>query len=98
MSKIAVLGYGVVGSGVVELLYKNKQHIEKKTGQEVDIKYILDVRDFPDSPYKDKFVKDVNIIINDDEVKAVAECMGGLEPAYSFVKACLEKGGLQLLL
>lgn len=92
MSKIAVLGYGVVGSGVVELLYKNKQHIEKKAGQEVDIKYILDVRDFPDSPYKDKFVKDVNIIINDDEVKAVAECMGGLEPAYSFVKACLEKG------
>ncbi|NLP25900.1 MAG: homoserine dehydrogenase [Clostridiales bacterium] len=92
MTKVAVLGYGVVGSGVVELFYKNKQHIEKKAGQEIDIKYILDIRDFPDSPYKDKFVKDSNVIINDDEIKVVAECMGGIEPAYSFVKACLEKG------
>ena len=57
MAKIAVLGYGVVGSGTVEVFYKNKESLEKKAGQEMDIKYILDVRDFNDSPYKDKFVK-----------------------------------------
>lgn len=90
--KFAVLGHGVVGSGVVELFYKNKKSIEKRAGTEMDIKYILDLRDFPDSPYKDKFTKDFNDIVNDDEVSAVAECMGGVEPAFTFVKACLEKG------
>ncbi len=90
--KFAVLGHGVVGSGVVELFYKNKKSIEKKAGTEMDIKYILDLRDFPDSPYSDKFTKDFNDILNDDEVTLVAECMGGLEPAFTFVKACLEKG------
>ncbi len=90
--KFAVLGHGVVGSGVVELFYKNKKSIEKKAGTEMDIKYILDLRDFPDSPYSDKFTKDFNDILNDDEVTSVAECMGGLEPAFTFVKACLEKG------
>jgi len=92
MSKIAVLGYGVVGSGVVELFYKNKESILKNAGKDADIKYILDIRDFPDSPYKDKFVKDINIIINDDEVTIVAECMGGATFAYDFVKLCLENG------
>lgn len=90
--KFAVLGHGVVGSGVVELFYKNKKSIEKKAGTEMDIKYILDLRDFPDSPYCDKFTKDFNDILNDDDVTSVAECMGGLEPAFTFVKACLEKG------
>ena len=90
--KLAVLGHGVVGSGVVELFYKNKKSIEKRAGTEMDIKYILDLRDFPDSPYKDKFTKDFNDIVNDDEVASVAECMGGVEPAFTFVKACLEKG------
>ena len=90
--KFAVLGHGVVGSGVVELFYKNKNSIEKRAGTEMDIKYILDLRDFPDSPYKDKFTKDFNDIINDDEVSCVAECMGGVEPAFTFVKACLEHG------
>ncbi len=90
--KIAVLGYGVVGSGVVELFYKNKASIEKRAGKEMDIKHILDLRDFPDSPYKDKLTKDFSDIINDDEVTSVAECMGGVEPAFTFVKACLEKG------
>ena len=90
--KLAVLGHGVVGSGVVELFYKNKKSIEKRAGTEMDIKYILDLRDFPDSPYKDKFTKDFNDIVNDDEVTSVAECMGGVEPAFTFVKACLEKG------
>jgi len=88
----AVLGHGVVGSGVVELFYKNKKSIEKRAGTEMDIKYILDLRDFPDSPYKDKFTKDFNDILNDDEVTSVAECMGGVEPAFTFVKSCLEKG------
>ena len=91
-AKFAVLGHGVVGSGVVELFYKNRKSIEKHAGTEMDIKYILDLRDFPDSPYKDKFTKDFNDIVNDDEVSAVAECMGGVEPAFTFVKACLEKG------
>lgn len=90
--KLAVLGHGVVGSGVVELFYKNKKSIEKRAGTEMDIKYILDLRDFPDSPFKDKFTKDFNDILNDDEVSAVAECMGGVEPAFTFVKSCLEKG------
>ena len=90
--KFAVLGHGVVGSGVVELFYKNKEKIEKKAGCEIELKYILDLRDFPDTPYADKFTKDFNDILNDDEVIAVTECMGGLEPAFTFVKACLEKG------
>lgn len=72
MAKIAVLGYGTVGSGTVEVFYKNKESLEKKAGQEMDIKYILDIRDFSDSPYKDKFVKDFNDILNDPEVTVVS--------------------------
>ena len=90
--KFAVLGHGVVGSGVVELFYKNRKSIERHAGTEMDIKYILDLRDFPDSPYAEKFTKNFDDIVNDDEVVSVAECMGGVEPAFSFVKACLEKG------
>ncbi|MBQ8435478.1 MAG: homoserine dehydrogenase [Oscillospiraceae bacterium] len=92
MSKIAVLGYGVVGSGVVELFYKNKEKIEKKAGHEMGVEFILDIREFPDSPYKDKFVKSIDEIVNDSEVTTVAECMGGVEPAFTFTKQCLEKG------
>lgn len=92
MKKFAVLGHGVVGSGVVELFYKNKANIEKHAGSEMDIKYILDLRDFPDSPYKEKFTKNFDDILNDDEVIAVAECMGGVEPAFTFTKKLLEKG------
>lgn len=92
MKKIAVMGYGVVGSGVVEVIYKNKKQIEKKLNDEITVKYILDLRDFPDSPYKDKFIKDFDIIKNDDEISVVAEVMGGVNPAFGFVKACLESG------
>ncbi len=92
MAKIAVLGYGVVGSGTVEVFYNNKRNLELKAGQELDIKYILDVRDFNDSPYKDKFVKDFNIILNDPEVSVVCEVIGGLNPAYDFVKQSLTAG------
>lgn len=92
MAKIAVLGYGVVGSGTVEVFYKNKEALERKAGQELDIKYILDVRDFPDSPYSEKFVKDFDIILNDPEISVVSEVIGGLKPAYDFVKSSLLAG------
>ena len=92
MSNIAILGYGVVGSGTVELFYKNKESIINRAGKDLDIKYILDIRDFPDSPFCDKFVKDINIILNDSEVDIVAEVMGGVNPAYDFVSRCLKAG------
>ncbi|MBE6839478.1 MAG: homoserine dehydrogenase [Ruminococcus sp.] len=92
MAKVAVLGFGVVGGGTVELIYKNKEKIEKSAGKSIDVKYILDLRDFPDSPFADKVVHDINVILNDDEVTLVAECMGGVNPAYDFVKGCLERG------
>lgn len=90
--KVAVLGYGVVGSGVVELFYKNKESIEQRAGCEMDIKYIVDIREFPDSPYKDKFTKDFNEVLNDPEVTVIAECMGGTEPAFTFLKSALDMG------
>ena len=92
MEKFAVLGCGVVGSGVVGLFEKNKALIEKRCGKSLEIAYILDLRDFPDRPYGNKVVKDINVILNDPDVKVVAECMGGLEPAFTFVKSCLEAG------
>jgi len=92
MAKIAVLGFGVVGSGTVELFYKNKDKITEKAGCTLDIKYILDLRDFPGNPFESKLTKDVKDIVDDDEVTLVAECMGGVNPAFDFVKSCLEKG------
>ena len=92
MINIAVLGYGTVGSGGVEVFFKNRESLQKKAGQELDLKYILDVRDFPDSPFADRFTKDFNKILDDDSVKVVAEVIGGIEPSYGFTKACLERG------
>lgn len=92
MAKIAVLGYGVVGSGTVEVFYKNRENLEKKAGEPLDIKYILDLRDFPDSPYSDKFTKDFNVILNDPEVTVVTEVIGGITPSYDFVKSSLLAG------
>ena len=92
MAKIAVLGYGVVGSGTVEVIYKNKELLEKKAGEALDVKYILDLRDFPDSPYADKFTKDFNVILNDPEVTVVAEVIGGIKFSYGYVKSLLEAG------
>ena len=92
MAKIAVLGYGVVGSGTVEVIEKNRESLIKKAGQEIEIKYILDLRDFPDSPYKDKFIKDFNIILNDPEISVVVEVIGGINPSYDFVKSSLLAG------
>ncbi|MDY4191596.1 MAG: homoserine dehydrogenase [Oscillospiraceae bacterium] len=90
--KIAVMGHGVVGSGVVEVFYQHYENLKRKSGREMDIKYILDLRDFPESPYREKFIKDFSLIENDPEVTIVAEVMGGLHPAYDYVRACLEKG------
>lgn len=90
--KIAVMGFGVVGSGTVELFYKNKDIIEKRSGREMDIKYILDLRDFLDSPYKDKFTKKFDDILNDPEISVVAELMGGKTFAYDYTKRLLSKG------
>ena len=92
MKKFAVLGFGTVGSGVVELFHRNRQKIEAKAGSEMELAYILDLRDFPDSPYADKFTKTIDTILDDPEVTVVAECMGGIEPAFTYLMACLNHG------
>ena len=92
MINVAVLGFGVVGSGTVEVLTENKALIEKKVGDKVNIKYILDLRDFPGNPFESLVVHDFNVILNDPEVSIVAEMMGGSHPAYDFTKSCLEAG------
>lgn len=92
MVDIAIMGHGVVGSGVAEVLIKNAEHIAKKAKNPINIKRILDLREFPDLEYSDKFTKDFNDILNDEEIKVVAEVMGGLHPAYEFTKALLEAG------
>ncbi len=92
MTNIAILGFGVVGSGVAEVLTQNKKIIEDKLSTEINIKYILDLRDFPDSPFGDLIVHDFNVILNDPEVSVVAEMMGGSHPAYDFSKAALLAG------
>lgn len=90
MLQIAVMGHGIVGSGVMEVFYKNLAGMERKTGKKMDIKYVLDLRDFPGLPYSGKFIKDFELIINDPEIRIVVELMGGLEPAFTYVKRCLE--------
>jgi len=92
MINIAVLGYGTVGSGVVEVINTNHDSINKKAGAEINVKYVLDLRDFPGDPIQDKIVHDFETIINDPEVSIVVEVMGGINPAYNFVKSALENG------
>jgi len=92
MIQVAVMGYGTVGSGVVEVIEKNKEEINKKSGEDINIKYILDLRDFPGDPYADKVVHDVEMILNDPEIKIICETMGGLKPAYDFTKRALKSG------
>lgn len=92
MTNIAILGYGTVGSGVVEVITTNQESINKKANDEINIKYVLDLRDFPGDPIQDKIIHDFDTILNDDEIDIVVEVLGGLEPAYSFVKASLLKG------
>lgn len=92
MIKIAVLGYGTVGSGVVEVIEKNKDMVNKKAGEELSIKYILDLRDFPGDPYENKVVHDYQTIVNDPEIQIICETMGGTGAAYEFTKQSLQVG------
>ena len=92
MVSIAIMGHGVVGSGVAEVLLKNADSIAKKAGDSIEVKRILDLREFPDSPLADCFTKQFDDILNDDDIRIVVETMGGLHPSYEFVKACLERG------
>ena len=92
MVNVALLGFGVVGSGCAEVLTANKKKIEAHIGDEINIKYILDLREFPDSPFGSLVVHDFNTVLNDPEVSVVAEMMGGSHPAYDFTKALLEAG------
>ena len=92
MINIAVLGYGTVGSGVVEVINKNHASINKRAGQEVNIKYVLDLRDFPGDPVEKVLVHDYSVIVNDPEVKIIVEVMGGIKPAYDFTRQALEAG------
>lgn len=92
MVQIAVLGYGTVGSGVVEVIDTNHESINRKAGDEINIKYVLDLRDFPGDPVQEILVHDFETIINDPEVDIIVEVMGGLEPAYTFTRRALEAG------
>ena len=92
MVNVAVLGYGTIGSGVVEVLQTNTEVIAQRAGEEIAVKYILDLRDFPGDPNADKVVHDYDIIDKDEDVQVVVECMGGVEPAYTFVKRALLNG------
>ena len=92
MINIAVLGYGTVGSGVVEVIRTNHELINKRAGEEICVKYVLDLREFPGDPVEEILVHDFEQIINDPEVAIVVEVMGGTGAAYSFVKRALEAG------
>lgn len=92
MAKIAIMGFGTVGSGVLEVCRRNAASIARRAGEPVEVKYILDVRDFSDSPDAALFVKDINVILNDPEVKVVVETIGGTRFAYPYVRQCLESG------
>ena len=92
MVNVAVLGYGTVGSGIVEVIKNNQKMVNLKSGAEIDVKYVLDLRDFPGDPYENLVVHDYEIILADDDVDIICEAMGGVEPAYTFSKKALLKG------
>lgn len=92
MVNIAVLGYGTVGSGVVEVIDTNGTEIDKRAGDSINIKYVLDLRDFPGDRVEPILVHDFEVILNDPEIDVVVEVMGGVEPAYTFVKKSLIAG------
>ena len=92
MIQIAVLGYGTVGSGVVEVIDTNHASINKKAGEDIEIKYVLDLREFPGDPVEKKLVHDFETIINDPDVRIIVETMGGVNPAYEFTKRALLAG------
>ena len=92
MAKIAIMGFGTVGSGVLEVIRRNAAAISRRAGEPVEVKYILDVRDFSGTPDADLFVNNIDVILNDPEIKVVVETIGGTRFAYPYVKACLESG------
>lgn len=93
MAKVAIMGFGTVGSGVYDIIEQNSEKLCRNTyGEEISVKYILDIRDFSDHPRKEIFTKDFDVILNDPEVTVVAEAMGGLHPAYEFTKSLLLAG------
>ncbi len=92
MINIAILGYGTVGSGVYEVITRNRAIVNEKAGEEINIKYVLDLRDFPGMPVQKVITHNFDDILKDDSVRVVVEVMGGIEPAYTFVKNALLKG------
>ncbi len=89
---VAILGFGVVGGGVAELIEKNSDLLSRRLGRDVRVSHILDLRTFPDSPFADRITSDINVILNDPEVEVVAEACGGADLPYKFSKACLMAG------
>ena len=89
MAKIAVLGYGTVGSGIVEVISRNGDLIAGRIGETLEVKYILDIRDFPGDPFADRVVHDIDVILRDPEISVVCETMGGQQPAFEFSKRAL---------
>lgn len=92
MVQVAVFGYGTVGSGVVEVLETNQKEIGRRAGDEIRVKYVLDIRDFPGDSIQERIVHDVDVILTDPEIKVICETMGGIEPAYTFSKKALTSG------
>ena len=92
MTDIAIMGHGTVGSGVAEILINETNRISDAAESLLNVKYILDLRKFDNLPYSDKFINDFEIIANDENVKIVIEVMGGINPAFDFVKRCLKSG------
>jgi len=92
MADVAILGFGVVGSGVMEVIDKNSSMIARNAGQRLRVKYILDIRDFPDSPYHNLFIKDFETVVNDPDIAVVVEVIGGVGVALEFTRRCLQAG------
>ncbi len=92
MKYIAIIGFGIVGGGIPSVIESNIKKIEKEVGDKLEVKYILDLREFPDSPYASKIVHDINVILEDKEIELVCETMGGSHPAYEFSISCMKAG------
>ena len=97
MINIAVMGYGTVGAGVVEVIQHNQKEVSTKAGDAINVKYILDIRKFPGDPNESLITDDYEKIVNDPEIKIICETMGGLKPAYDFTKRALEKASAYVL-
>ena len=92
MVNVAVLGYGTVGSGTAEILWNSKEELSRRIGDEINLKYVLDLRDFPGDKVEEVLVHDYEVIANDPEVDIVVEVMGGIEPANTFARKALSSG------